>query len=135
MAYDDKRLMTFIPAIESGNVIVEASDRRAGLVEGQFTTPAFPPEVYDPKSMHSLYGTLPPITQLARGMKTNTVSRGFLRAWSVPEHRVVWETQTATSWDGGVLATAGGVVFPRGVQGSPEHGPVGTALRAGGGGR
>src|SRR5258708_37622910 len=111
MAYDDKRLMTFIPAIESGNVIVEASDRRAGLVEGQFTTPAFPPEVYDPKSMRSLYGTLPPITQLARGMKTNTASRGFVRAWSVPEHRVVWEAQTAASWDGGVLATAGGLVF------------------------
>ena len=111
MAYDAERRITFIPAIESGNVIVEASARRAGLVEGQFTTPAFPPEVYDPKAMHSLYGTLPPLTQLARGMKTNTASRGFLRAWSVPEHRVVWEAQTATSWDGGVLATAGGLVF------------------------
>jgi quinohemoprotein ethanol dehydrogenase len=111
MAYDRERRMTFIPVIESGNVIVESSDRRAGLVEGQFTTPAFPPEVYDPTSLHSLYGKLPPITQLARGMKTNTASRGFLRAWSVPEHRVVWEAQTATSWDGGVLATAGGLVL------------------------
>jgi quinohemoprotein ethanol dehydrogenase len=80
-------------------------------VEGQFTTPAFPPEVYDPTSMHSLYGALPPITQLAHGMKTDTASRGFLRAWSVAEHRVLWEAQTATSWDGGVLATGGGLVF------------------------
>src|SRR5258708_35075181 len=124
MAYDDKRLMTFIPAIESGNVIVEASDRRAGLVEGQFTTPAFPPEVYDPKAMHSLYGTLPPITQLARGMKTNTASRGFLRAWSVPEHRVVWEAQTATSWDGGGLATAGGLGFQGDANGSLKPTPA-----------
>jgi len=118
MAYDIKRRMTFIPVIESGNVILETSDRRAGLVEGQFTTPAFPPEVYDPKSMRPLYGALPPLTQLARGMKTNTASRGFLRAWSVPEHRVVWEAQTATSWDGGVLATAGGLVFQGDANGS-----------------
>jgi quinohemoprotein ethanol dehydrogenase len=111
MAYDPEHGMTFIPVMESGNVILETSDRRAGLVEGQFTTPAFPTELWDPKSMGSLYGKLPPITQLARGLKTNTASRGFLRAWSVVQHRVVWEAQTATSWDGGVLATAGGLVF------------------------
>jgi quinohemoprotein ethanol dehydrogenase len=111
MAYDPERGVTFIPVIESGNVILESSDRRAGLVEGQFTTPAFPPELWDPTSMRSLYGELPPIQKLARGLKTNTASRGFLRAWSVPQHRVVWEAQTATSWDGGVLATAGGLVW------------------------
>ncbi len=61
--------------------------------------------------MRSLYGELPPLAQLAQGMKTNTASRGFLRAWSVAEHRIVWEAQTATSWDGGVLATGGGLVF------------------------
>jgi quinohemoprotein ethanol dehydrogenase len=111
MAYDPEHGMTYIPVIESGNVMLETSDRRAGLVEGQFTTPAFPTELWDPKSMRSLYGELPPITQLARRMKINTASRGFLRAWSVVQHRVVWEAQTATSWDGGVLATAGGLVF------------------------
>jgi len=111
MAYDPLHGMTYIPVMESGNVILETSDRRAGLVEGQFTTPAFATELWDPKSMRSLYGELPPIAQLARGLKTNTASRGFLRAWSVAQHRVVWEAQTATSWDGGVLATAGGLVF------------------------
>jgi quinohemoprotein ethanol dehydrogenase len=38
-------------------------------------------------------------------------SRGVLRAWSVAEQKVAWETPTASSWDGGVLATAGGLVF------------------------
>jgi quinohemoprotein ethanol dehydrogenase len=111
MAYDAQRGITFIPAIESGNVIVETSGRRAGLVEGQFTTPAFPPEGYDPKTMRALYGPLPPLDQLAGRVKTNMASRGFLRAWSVAQHKVVWETQSATSWDGGVLATGGGLVF------------------------
>jgi quinohemoprotein ethanol dehydrogenase len=111
MAYDPTHAMTFIPVMESGNVFIETSNRRAGLVEGQFTTPAFPTELWDPKALRSLYGELPPISQLARGMKTNTASRGFLRAWSVVQHRVVWEAPTASSWDGGVLATAGGLVF------------------------
>jgi quinohemoprotein ethanol dehydrogenase len=111
MAFDAERGMTFIPVIESGNVMVETGDRRAGLVEGQFTTPAFAPEGYDPASMRRLYGKLPPLSQLARSVKTNTASRGYLRAWSVAEHRSVWQVQTATSWDGGILASAGGLVF------------------------
>jgi len=111
MAFDAERGLTFIPVIESGNVMVETSDRRAGLVEGQFTTPAFPPEGYDPAAMRSLYGVLPPLGQLAHGIKTNIATRGYLRAWNVAEHRIAWEVPTATNWDGGVLATAGGLVF------------------------
>ncbi|HMK85012.1 MAG TPA: PQQ-dependent dehydrogenase, methanol/ethanol family [Steroidobacteraceae bacterium] len=111
MAFDPQRAVTFIPVFEAGNVLLETSGRRAGLVEGQFTTPAFPTEMWDPASMQSLYGKLPTIARLARRLKTDPASRGFLRAWSVPEHRVLWEAQTATSWDGGVLATAGGLVF------------------------
>lgn len=111
MAYDPKRATTFISVQEVGNILIETSDRPAGLVEGQFTTPAFPPEGYDPAAMSSLYGQLPPLAGLEHPFKTNPASRGFLRAYSVKEHRVTWEAQTATSWDGGVLATGGGLVF------------------------
>ena len=111
MAYDPERAMTYMSVQEAGNVLIETSGRRAGLVEGQFTTPAFPPEVYDPAAMRSLYGVLPPLADLERPIKTNPASRGFLRAYSIKEHRVKWEAQTATAWDGGVLATAGGLVF------------------------
>jgi quinohemoprotein ethanol dehydrogenase len=62
-------------------------------------------------ALRSLYGTLPPFEDLARGIRTNTASRGMLRAWSVTQHRVLWEAPTASSWDGGVLATGGGLVF------------------------
>jgi quinohemoprotein ethanol dehydrogenase len=111
MAFDAQRGLTFIPVIESGNVLIETSDRPAGLVEGQFTTPAFAPEAYDPLALRSLYGALPPFEELARGIKTNTASHGVLRAWSVAQHRVLWEVPTASSWDGGVLATGSGLVF------------------------
>jgi quinohemoprotein ethanol dehydrogenase len=111
MAYDPERAVTYISVQEIGNIMLETSDLRAGLVEGQFTTPAFATEAYDPTAMRSLYGALPPLADLERPIKTNPASRGFLRAYSVKEHRVKWETQTATAWDGGVLATAGGLVF------------------------
>jgi quinohemoprotein ethanol dehydrogenase len=111
MAYDPTRNVTFIPVIEAGNILYETSDRPAGLVEGQFTTPALPPEMWDPKALRSLYGEVPSLKFLSRGLKTDTRSRGVLRAWNVTQHRIAWETPTATSWDGGVLATAGGLVF------------------------
>ncbi len=111
MAFDASRGLTFIPVIESGNVIVETGERPAGLVEGQYTTPAIVPESYDPKSLERLFGSLPPLETLARNIRTNVASRGFLRAWNVAQHRVVWEVPTASSWDGGVLATGGGLVF------------------------
>jgi quinohemoprotein ethanol dehydrogenase len=111
MAYDPGRGLSFIPTLEIGNVIIESNERRAGLVEGQYTSPAFTPEGYDPAAMQSLYGELPPLSQLAQAADTPLESRGFLRAFSPVQHRVVWETRTATSWDGGVLATASGLVF------------------------
>jgi quinohemoprotein ethanol dehydrogenase len=111
MAFDASRGLVYIPVIESGNVLVETRDRPAGLVEGQFTTPAISIEDYQPDALKHLFGPLPPLGTLTRRMKTDPTSRGYLRAWNVAEHRVVWEARTASSWDGGVLATAGGLVF------------------------
>jgi len=129
MAFDAQRAITYIPVIEAGNVMVESSERRAGYVDGQFTTPAFVPESYDPLSMKSLYGPLPSMAELVRGIKTRSESRGFLRAWSVTEHRTVWEIQTATPWDGGVLATGGGLVFQGDATGHLNAYASGTGLR------
>ena len=111
MAFDASRGLTFIPVIESGNVIVETSQRRAGLVEGQYSTPAISVEDYDPAALRGMYGNLPPLPKLTKGKLTDTRSRGVLRAWSVADKRIRWEMPTASSWDGGVLATAGGLVF------------------------
>lgn len=129
MAFDAKRGLTFIPTIEAGNVMLESTERRAGYVDGQFTTPAFVLESYDPPSMHSLYGSLPSLAQLAGDGKRELESRGFLRAWDVTQHRVVWEVQTASPFDGGVLATAGGLVFQGDVAGQLNAYAADTGLR------
>jgi quinohemoprotein ethanol dehydrogenase len=129
MAFEPVQGVTFIPVIESGNVLMETGNRPAGLVEGQFTTPAFVPESYDPASMRRLYGAVPPLAELTGSVKTNSASRGFLRAWSVAQHRVLWEVQTATSWDGGVLATAGGLVFQGDANGNLNAYAAGSGQR------
>jgi quinohemoprotein ethanol dehydrogenase len=86
------------------------------LVEGQFTSPAFLPEDYDPKAMASLYGPLPTLEALGKGLATEH-RRGFLRAWDPVANRQLWATPTESGWDGGVMSTAGGLVFQGDVAG------------------
>jgi len=116
MSYDPVNQRVFIPVQEAPNVIVETAKRRAGLVEGQFTSPAFLPEFYDPQDLASLYGKLPPLASLRKD--ASLVSRrGFLRAWDPVHNRQLWEVPTASGWDGGVLSSAGGLVFQGDVRG------------------
>jgi len=110
MSYDAASGVTYIPAMEWPMVYIETSKRRAGYVEGWFTVNAFPPEMYDRAGLKSLYGDLPPIEKLDKGLPP-AKSRGFLRAFDVRNHKVLWEVPTATSWDGGVMSTASGLVF------------------------
>ena len=110
MSYDPQARRVYIPVQEAPNVIIEAIHRRAGLVEGQFTSPAFPPEFYDPADLASLYGALPSIEALGGGGSPRK-RRGFLRAWDPVRNRLVWEVPTYGGWDGGVMSSAGGLVF------------------------
>ena len=110
MSYDPVNHVTFIPAMEWPMIFIETSHRRAGLMEGWFTVNAVPPEMYDRAGLKSLYGELPPIEKLAKGLPP-AKSLGYLRAFDVANHKILWEVPTATSWDGGVLSTAAGLVF------------------------
>ena len=110
MSYDPQTKLTYIPAMEWPMVYMDSAKQRAGMIEGWFTVPAFSPEQYDPKELKSLYGPLPKLDTLSKGLPP-AKSRGFLRAWDPVQQKLVWEVPTATSWDGGVLSTAGGLVF------------------------
>jgi len=110
MSYDPQTHLTYIPVMEWPMVYMDSAKQRAGMIEGWFTVPAFSPEDYDPKELKSLYGPLPPLAKLDHGLPP-AQSRGFLRAWDPVHQRLAWEVPTATNWDGGVLSTAGGLVF------------------------
>jgi len=110
MSYDPQTRLTYIPTMEWPMVYMDSAKQRAGLIEGWFTVPAFTPEDYDPKELKSLYGPLPTLQSLDRGLPP-AKSRGFLRAWDPVHQHLAWEVPTSSDWDGGVLSTGGGLVF------------------------
>ena len=111
MALSPKTGLLYIPVLDEPMIYVESSERRAGLVEGWFTTPAFAPEDYDPKELKPLYGDLPPLAALTKDYQHPARSQGALRAVDPATGRTAWEAGTASAWDGGVLATGGNLVF------------------------
>ncbi len=110
MSYDPQTRLTYIPTIESGMVYLNSEKLRAGLVEGTFFVQGFPADDYDPAALKSLYGPLPTLEALDKGLPKET-SQGFLRAWDPVQQKLAWQVKTASNWDGGVLSTAGGLVF------------------------
>jgi quinohemoprotein ethanol dehydrogenase len=111
MAFDSRAGIAYIPALEAPMVYIDTDRRPAGLVEGMFTVPGITPEGYDPRALKNLMGPLPELVSLAKGIGAPAVSRGALRAFDVVRGRILWEQLSPTSWDGGVLATAGKLVF------------------------
>ena len=116
MSFDPRTHRAFIPVMEMADVQIETSHLPAGLVEGQFTSPMFAVEDYDPKALASLYGHLPPLATLTKGLPAAR-GRGFLRAWDPVRQHLVWETSTEGYWNGGVLSTDGGLVVQGDVAG------------------
>jgi quinohemoprotein ethanol dehydrogenase len=110
MSFDARTGLVYIPVIDTPMVYVNTAHSRAGLIEGNFHLAFFLPQDYSPKDLESLYGPLPPLRDLARGGPP-PVSRGFIRAVEPMTGKVVWQRQTASIWDGGILSTGGNLVF------------------------
>lgn len=106
MSFDPKTQLLYIPVIDAPMVYVDTSKRRAGLIEGNFDLAFFFPEDYDPKELESLYGRLPSLASLSGGGPPPK-SRGLIRAVRPLSGEVVWERETASLWDGGILTTGG----------------------------
>jgi quinohemoprotein ethanol dehydrogenase len=109
--------LVYIPALEAPMVYVDTAARPAGLIEGTFTTPGFMPEGYDPKPLASLFGPLPSLATLSRGIPAAARSRGVIRALDPRTGKIVWDQPTASAWDGGLLSTAGNLVLEGDVTG------------------
>jgi quinohemoprotein ethanol dehydrogenase len=110
MSFDPDTGLVYIPVIDSPMVYVNTAHRRAGLIEGSFDLAFFLPQDYSPKDLASLYGPLPSLRDLERGGPP-AVSRGFIRAVEPMTGRIVWQRQTASIWDGGILSTSGNLAF------------------------
>lgn len=110
MSFDPHTGLVYIPVIDSPMVYVNTAQRPAGLIKGNFDLAFFFPRDYSPKELASLYGSLPSLRDLV-GDGPPAITRGFVRAVEPMTGKVVWERQSASYWDGGILSTAGNLVF------------------------
>ncbi|HEY4446175.1 MAG TPA: PQQ-dependent dehydrogenase, methanol/ethanol family [Steroidobacteraceae bacterium] len=111
MSFSEATGLVYIPVIDAPMVYIDTTRRRIGLVDGNFNVTGVMPEDYDPQGLASLFGSLPPLRELARKVPKAAQSRGALRAFDPVAGRVVWEQTGGGIWDGGVLSTAGNLVF------------------------
>lgn len=111
MSYSEKTGLLYIPVIDAPMIYINSANRPAGLIEGNFDLAFFFPEDYDPNALERLLGELPTLQSLAAPMKRPLRSRGVLRAVNPSTGKVVWEHESSYLWDGGVMSTAGNLVF------------------------
>ena len=116
-AYDPATRLVYVPVIDAPMVYVRTAHRPAGLIQGSFEVAGIFPKDYDPAAMRSLFGPLPSLAQLARRAGHPAVARGVLRAIDPRTGRWVWSADGSDPWDGGALATAGGLVVRGDVAG------------------
>lgn len=111
MSFSPQTGLVYIPVIDMPMVYVNTSLRPAGLVEGTFTAPGITPEAYNPTALAPLFGELPALAMLEKAAGAPGRSRGELRAWNPSTGLIAWSQPVYSTWDGGVLSTAGRIVI------------------------
>jgi len=111
MSFNPGTGLVYIPVLEMPNVMIELSERPAKAVDGWFTVQGLVPGDYDPAQSVRLYGPLPGLASLERQSPGPMKAQSVLKAWDPAMGKVVWQVSGATTWDGGVMSTAGNLVF------------------------
>jgi quinohemoprotein ethanol dehydrogenase len=119
MSFSQETGLVYIPAIESGAVFWIPKEpfkyQKGGINLGALYT-----FVLDGAIDWGPYAEgMPSLAQLSEG-QPDTVFRGYLRAWDPVANKVAWQVETSGQWagqlnaiwnGGGVMSTAGGLVF------------------------
>ncbi len=114
MSFSPRTGLVYIPVNEAPNVFVDLAHNggSVGFLDGFFTVNGIiPDKAYDPKSMESVFGKLPVYDSKRRRAPD---VHNVLRAWDPVAQKTVWEKKTSDGyavWDGGILSTAGNLVF------------------------
>jgi quinohemoprotein ethanol dehydrogenase len=117
MSFDPRTALVYIPALEMSNLLfdMETNGGRIKYINGVFTIGMISTDdSYDPTALRSLYGPLPSVQSLRAERPGHPLARELVRAWDPVAERVVWEHETASGirrTDGGILSTAGNLVF------------------------
>lgn len=115
MSYSPQTGLVYIPSLETGAILADVTknpgsrvhwlDQQLGITE------IVPDKTLSYDYWESLVGQLP---RFEVPSSKRSLLRGLLRAWDPLTRRVVWEQQTSEDYavfDGGTMATAGGLVL------------------------
>jgi quinohemoprotein ethanol dehydrogenase len=96
MSYSEQTHLVYIPAMDG--MFQYGQDKNFKRRPGYWNTATAPIE-------------LPPVEQLFQDVINRKVSRGSLLAWDPVKQQKVWEVQLPLTSNGGLLSTAGNLVF------------------------
>tara|TARA_R110001592_G_scaffold1874_40_gene11639 strand:+ start:4955 stop:6970 length:2016 start_codon:yes stop_codon:yes gene_type:complete len=96
MSFSPDTGLVYIPAIEAPYIY--SDDKNFSYKEGHWNTGA-----------DSAMGSLP--TDMAQFKAIKAALKGRLLAWDPVKQRPAWQVEHGSPWNGGVLSTAGGLVF------------------------
>jgi quinohemoprotein ethanol dehydrogenase len=96
MSFSPDTGLVYIPALEAPYIY--SDDKNFSYREGHWNTGA-----------DSAMGSLP--TDLAQFKATKAALKGRLLAWDPVKQGPAWQVEHSNAWNGGVLSTAGGLVF------------------------
>jgi quinohemoprotein ethanol dehydrogenase len=116
MSFSHQTHLVYIPVIDVPSVWVDMlhNGGQVKYLEGFFTVNGiFPDDTYDASDLKHLYGPLPALKDIKASRDVKPV-RELIRAWDPVAQETVWEHETSSDmrgYDGGVMSTAGNLVF------------------------
>jgi len=116
MSYSAQTHLVYIPVLDVPSVWVDMlhNGGEVKFLDGFFTgNGIFPDDTYDAADLKRLYGPLPDLKDIKAERKVKPV-RELIRAWDPVAQKTVWEHETSAGMrgvDGGVMSTAGNLVF------------------------
>ena len=116
MSYSAQTHLVYIPVIDVPAVWVDLlhNGGKVKYIDGFFTVQGiFPDDTYNAQDLRRLYGPVPDLAAIKATRHVKPV-RELLRAWDPLAQKTVWEHETSSGirgYDGGVMSTAGNLVF------------------------
>ncbi len=116
MSYSAQTHLVYIPVLDVPSVWVDMlhNGGEVKFLDGFFTgNGIWPDDTYDAADLKRLYGPLPDLKDIKAERKVKPV-RELIRAWNPVVQKTVWEHETSAGMrgvDGGVMSTAGNLVF------------------------
>jgi quinohemoprotein ethanol dehydrogenase len=116
MSFSSQTHLVYLPVLDVPFVWVDLLHNGGTVkyIDGTFTVNGMvPDDTYDAAGVKRLYGPLPALETIRAARHVKPV-RELLRAWDPVAQRTVWEHETSSGilgYDGGVMSTAGNLVF------------------------